>query len=60
MALRLARAFNISPELWLGLQQQYDLWRARRTLRLVKVKRLVPRTASNATAPRREEKLGER
>ena len=29
MALRLARAFNTTPNLWLGLQQEYDLWNAR-------------------------------
>jgi antitoxin HigA-1 len=29
MALRLSRAFNTSPDLWLGLQQEYDLWHAR-------------------------------
>lgn len=28
MALRLARAFNTTPELWLNLQQNYDLWQA--------------------------------
>lgn len=28
MALRLARAFQTSPELWLNLQQKYDLWNA--------------------------------
>jgi addiction module HigA family antidote len=28
MALRLSRAFNTSPNLWLGLQQEYDLWHA--------------------------------
>ena len=28
MALRLARAFNTSPELWLNLQKTYDLWQA--------------------------------
>jgi addiction module HigA family antidote len=55
MALRLARAFDTSPELWLGLQQQYDLWKARRTLHLGKVKRLVPRTAG-AMSPRRQAK----
>ncbi len=27
MALRLSRAFGTSPELWLNLQQSYDLWR---------------------------------
>jgi antitoxin HigA-1 len=30
MALRLAKAFNANPELWLKLQQNYDLWHASR------------------------------
>ncbi len=28
MALRLAIAFQTTPELWLNLQQNYDLWNA--------------------------------
>lgn len=28
VALRLSRAFNTSPELWLNLQRGYDLWAA--------------------------------
>jgi addiction module HigA family antidote len=28
MALRLARAFDTSPDLWLVLQKNYDLWQA--------------------------------
>jgi addiction module HigA family antidote len=28
MALRLSRAFNTTPQLWLTLQQNYDLWHA--------------------------------
>jgi addiction module HigA family antidote len=28
MALRLSLAFNTSPELWLNLQRNYDLWHA--------------------------------
>ena len=28
MALRLSRAFNTTPELWLNLQQSYELWHA--------------------------------
>jgi addiction module HigA family antidote len=28
MALRLSRAFRTSPELWLNLQNNYDLWHA--------------------------------
>lgn len=29
MAFRLARAFGTSPEFWIQLQSQYDLWQAR-------------------------------
>lgn len=28
MALRLSKAFRTTPELWLNLQRNYDLWRA--------------------------------
>jgi len=28
MALRLARAFQTTPDLWLNLQKNYDLWQA--------------------------------
>lgn len=28
MALRLSRAFDTSPDLWLNLQNSYDLWSA--------------------------------
>ncbi|MBQ9452503.1 MAG: HigA family addiction module antidote protein [Desulfovibrio sp.] len=31
MALRLSRAFNTTPELWLNLQQKNDLWNACQT-----------------------------
>ena len=30
MALHLARAFNMTPECWLNLQRNYDLWRGPR------------------------------
>ena len=40
MALRLAKAFDTSPESWLGMQQQYDLARARKRVQLGKVRRL--------------------
>lgn len=33
MALRLSEAFSTSPELWIGMQSQYDLWRASRKRR---------------------------
>jgi antitoxin HigA-1 len=29
MALRLSKAFRTTPELWLNLQRNYDLWQAR-------------------------------
>ena len=28
MALRLSEALGTSPEVWIGMQAQYDLWRA--------------------------------
>lgn len=28
MALRLSRAFDTTPELWLNIQRNYDLWHA--------------------------------
>jgi antitoxin HigA-1 len=30
MSVRLAKALGTSPDLWLGLQMQYDLWRVTR------------------------------
>lgn len=31
MALRLGAALGTSPDLWINMQSQYDLWRARRS-----------------------------
>ena len=36
MALRLAIAFKSAPELWMNLQQNHDLWHARRKTKLLK------------------------
>ena len=36
MALRLSKAFRTTPELWLNLQQNYDLWHAYHDSRLWK------------------------
>jgi addiction module HigA family antidote len=33
MALRLGRAFRTTPDLWLNLQRNYDLWHAERDSR---------------------------
>lgn len=40
MALRLSEAFGTSPDLWAGMQTQYDLWQASRKRRK-KVARMV-------------------
>lgn len=29
MALRLSKALETSPDMWLGMQMQYDLWQAK-------------------------------
>lgn len=34
MALRLGKALNTTPDLWLGMQQAYDVWQARRNKNL--------------------------
>jgi addiction module HigA family antidote len=41
MSLRLADALGTSPDLWIGMQAQYDLWQASKKRRR-KLSRLVP------------------
>lgn len=40
MALRLSKALGRSPESWLAMQDQYDLWHARKKVDLKQVRRL--------------------
>ena len=40
MALRLSKAVGRSPESWLAMQDAYDLWLAKKTLKLTDVQRL--------------------
>jgi addiction module HigA family antidote len=40
MALRLSKALGRSPESWLALQNQYDLWHARKGVNLKRVRSL--------------------
>lgn len=40
MSVRLAKAFGSSPEVWLGLQMQYDLAEVKRNADLSKVQRI--------------------
>jgi antitoxin HigA-1 len=42
MALRLSEAFGTTPDLWLNMQTQYDLWQASKTKR----KRISPVVAA--------------
>ncbi len=37
MALRLSKALGRSPESWLSMQDNYELWQARKTVNLSKV-----------------------
>ena len=38
MALRLSKALGRSPESWLAMQDQYDLWHAKKAVNLRQVK----------------------
>lgn len=40
MALRLSKALGRTPETWLAMQSNYDLWHARRTAKLGKIAKL--------------------
>lgn len=45
MALRLWKALGRSPESWLAMQDNYDLWHARQTVNLDAVEKIEFRTA---------------
>ncbi len=40
MAIRLSKSLGRSPESWLAMQDNYDLWQARRQVKLGKVKKI--------------------
>ena len=40
MALRLSKALGRTPESWLAMQDNYDLWQARRTANLSSVQKI--------------------
>lgn len=50
MALRLADALGTEPEVWLDLQQQYDLWHAARRKRPKVAKIIFPDEKKRAAA----------
>jgi addiction module HigA family antidote len=45
MALRLSKALGRSPESWLAIQDNYDLWHARQTVNLDAVEKIEFRAA---------------
>ena len=40
MSIRLSKAFGSSPEVWLGLQMEYDLAKAKKNADRIKVQRI--------------------
>jgi plasmid maintenance system antidote protein VapI len=47
MSIRLSKAFGSSPEVWLGMQMEYDLAQANKNAGRIKVQRI---TASHTAA----------
>ena len=45
MALRLSKALDRSPESWLSMQSNYNLWQARQTVKLDNVEKIEFRAA---------------
>ncbi len=41
MALRLSKALGTSPELWLNMQRDYDLWNAEKKIMLKDIRNIV-------------------
>lgn len=48
MALRLAKAFGNSSDIWISLQKDYDLWKARQHVNLDNVRTIAPRKKNAA------------
>jgi addiction module HigA family antidote len=46
MSIRLSKAFGSRPEVWLGLQMEYDLAQAEKDARKIKVQRITGRRAA--------------
>lgn len=52
MALRLSKAFNTTPQVWLNLQQFHDLWHAERDSKAWRAARVLPRSGTGARPAR--------
>lgn len=42
LALRLSNALNTTPELWLNMQRDHDLWHAKRNVKVSSIKNINP------------------
>ncbi len=51
MAIKLGRLFNVSPELWMGIQGDYDLELARQRCESEIFRRVRPLDRLNAVSP---------
>ena len=58
MAVRLSIAFRTSAESWLNQQVQYDLWRAEKRRKGLRVTRLAAWSALGSSAPARQAARG--
>ena len=56
MALRLAKAFNTTAELWLNLQRDVDLWDAAQKVQVSKIKMFNKIRKANASTAGRKRK----
>ena len=45
MALRLSKALNTTPELWLNMQRDYDLWHAEKNVVLKGIRNITGKAA---------------
>jgi len=45
MSIRLSKAFGSNPEIWLGMQMEYDLAQAEKSANKIKVSRITSRQA---------------
>lgn len=49
MAIRLSEAFGTTPDLWLGLQSSYDLWKIKSSGNTRKIKRFYKSAVSRVS-----------
>ena len=40
MAVRLSKGLGTTPELWMNMQQAYDLWQAEKTMKKIKIQQI--------------------